>query len=118
MLRDLDLHPVYDSAEYNLVQDLVAPLLMQSHEYWRGVGFFTSGWLRTACQGILGLVSNGGRARIVTSPVMQRTDWEALQVGDRAKQDRALHDMLAQHVMDLGRALAQDNTERARMDGR
>jgi len=39
---------------------------------------------------------------------MQRTDWEALQVGDRAKQDRALHDMLAQHVMDLGRALAQD----------
>ena len=37
MLRDLELLPVYDSAEHDLVQDLIIPLLSQSQEYWRGV---------------------------------------------------------------------------------
>ena len=43
MLRELDLLPVYDSAEVDLMDDLIIPLLQQSQQYWRGVGFFTSG---------------------------------------------------------------------------
>lgn len=109
MLRDLVLHPVYDSAECDLVQDLIAPLLKESNEYWRGVGFFTSGWLKTACKGIVRLVSNGGMARIVTSPVMQKADWEALQVGDNAKRDSVLRDILREQVADLTRALSQNS---------
>ncbi len=108
MLRDLELHPVYDSAEYDLVQDLIVPLLAESHEYWRGVGFFTSGWLRTACKGIVKLVGNGGTARIVTSPLMQQADWEALQVGDSARCDSVLRDILREHVADFSRALSKD----------
>jgi superfamily II DNA or RNA helicase len=108
MLRGLELHPVYDSAEHDLVQDLIAPLLGESHEYWRGVGFFTSGWLRMACKGIVKLVRNGGTAHIVTSPMMQKADWEALQMGDSAKRDSVLRDILREHVRDLARALSQD----------
>jgi len=108
MLRDLELHPVYDSSQYDLVQDLIVPMLAESHEYWRGVGFFTSGWLKTACKGIVELVSNGGTARIVTSPLMQKADWEALQVGDSAKRDSVLREMLREHVADLSRALSKD----------
>ena len=109
MLRDLVLQPVYDSSEYDHVQDLIAPLLAESHEYWRGVGFFTSGWLKTACKGIVRLVSNGGMARIVTSPLMQKADWEALQFGDNAKRDSVLRDILREQVADLTRALSQDS---------
>lgn len=108
MLRDLELHPVYDSAECDLVLDLITPLLAESHEYWRGVGFFTSGWLRTACNGIVKLVSNGGTAHVVTSPLMQKADWEALQVGDSARRDGVLRDMLREHVADLTHALSKD----------
>lgn len=108
MLRDLELHHVYDSAECDLVQDLIVPLLAESNEYWRGVGFFTSGWIRTACKGIVKLVSNGGTAYIVTSPLMQKGDWEALQIGDIAKQDSVLRNMLREHVADLARALSQN----------
>lgn len=108
MLRDLELQPVYDSAEYDLVQDLIVPLLAESREYWRGVGFFTSGWLRTACKGVLELVNNGGTAHVVTSPLMQKADWEALQVGDRARRDKVLRDLLREHVADLARSLTDD----------
>lgn len=108
MLRNLDLHPVYDSADYDLVKDLITPLLGESHEYWRGVGFFTSGWLQNACKGIVDLVCNGGVARIVTSPIMQKEDWEALQAGDQAKRDCILRDMLREHVLDLSNALSKD----------
>lgn len=108
MLRHLELHPVYDSAEYDLIQDLVTPLLSESREYWRGVGFFTSGWLRMACEGIVHLVNNGGKAHIVTSPVMEKTDWEALQAGDRARRDRAFRNLLSKHVANLAGALSKD----------
>jgi len=101
MLRDLELHHVYDSAEYDLVKDLITPLLSESCEYWRGVGFFTSAWL-------VKLVSNGGIARIVTSPLMQKADWETLQMGDRAKRDSIMRDMLRKHVADLVGALSTD----------
>ena len=108
MLRDLKLAPVYDSAECDLVQDLIAPLLAESREYWRGVGFFTSGWLRTACEGIVALVANGGAGRVVTSPIMQKDDWAALQTGDNATRDTVLRDVLREHVADLSRALSKD----------
>ncbi len=108
MLTDLQLHPVYDSADYDLVKDLMAPLLCESIEYWRGVGYFTSGWLRTACQGIQALVENGGSARIVTSPILQQQDWEALQTGDAAKQDDTLKAILRQQVKELSYSLSKD----------
>ncbi len=108
MLRDLKLAPVYDSAECDLVQDLIAPLLAESREYWRGVGFFTSGWLRTACNGIVALVENGGIGRVVTSPIMQKDDWAALQTGDNATRDAVLRDILREHVEDLSNALSKD----------
>ena len=48
MLRELELKPVYDSAEYDLIEDLIVPILKQSKHYRRGVRFFTSGWLKLA----------------------------------------------------------------------
>jgi len=54
------------------------------------------------------LINNGGTAHIVTSPLMQKVDWEALQIGESAKRDNVLRDMLRGHVADLARALSQD----------
>ena len=65
MLKDLNLLPVYDSAEYDLVHDLIVPLLQNSKLYLRGVGYFTSGWLRLAVEGVTGLIDNGGTAGLL-----------------------------------------------------
>ncbi len=59
MLCDLDLLPVYDSSNYDLINDLQVPLLKNSSSYLRGVGYFTSGWLRLVVNGLKDFVENG-----------------------------------------------------------
>ncbi len=75
MLRKLNLLPVYDSSEYDLIHDLIVPLLRNSTSYLRGVGFFTSGWLKLAAHGLTKLIQNGGKAKIVISPILEKSDW-------------------------------------------
>ncbi len=108
MLKDLNLLPVYDSAEYDLIRDLIVPLLQNSKLYLRGVGFFTSGWLRLAVEGVTGLIENSGAARIIISPILERSDWEAFQLGEEAKYNEMLKDVLEKHVVDIAATLKKD----------
>jgi superfamily II DNA or RNA helicase len=108
MLKDLDLHPVYDSESYDLIRDLQVPLLLQSSDYLRGVGFFTSGWLRLAAQGLAAFVTSGGSARIVVSPILDKADWEALKFGESAKNNFILREVLSRNIKDLAVTLEND----------
>lgn len=108
MLRDLLLLPVYDSAEYDLVRDLQVPLLRNSSDYLRGVGFFTSGWLRIASSGLADFVSRHGKVRFVVSPSLESKDWDALQHGEEAKIDPFLLSILQNQVLELKRSLETD----------
>jgi superfamily II DNA or RNA helicase len=108
VLRELDLQPVYDSSEYDLVKDLMVPLLQHSKMYVRGVGFFSSGWLRVAADGIVGLIENGGRARYVISPILEEKDWEAFKAGNAAQRDDALKSILRRNIRELREGLEKD----------
>lgn len=108
MLKELSLQPVYDSECYDLIRDLQVPLLLQSKDYLRGVGFFTSGWLRLAAQGMATFVAGGGSARIVVSPILDEADWEALKFGEIAKTDAVLRETLAKSIEDLAINLEND----------
>ena len=111
MFRDLDLRPVYDSSEYDLILDLIVPLLSHAKEYYRGVGFFTSGWLQVASEGVVQFVEHGGIARIIMSPIMQKGDWEAFQLGVKAREDETLHSVLQKSIEDLARSLKRDTLD-------
>jgi len=108
MLRDLNLKAVYDSSKYHLVKDLMVPLMKESIRYDRGVGYFTSGWLREASRGMVDLIENGGVARIVMSPIISKEDWEAMQKGDAAKRNKILHKILSREVDDLGKIMEEE----------
>lgn len=108
MLRELNLLPVYDSSEYNLVKELIIPLLSNCKLYYRGVGFFTSGWLRLASEGLSDLVENGGKGKIVMSPIMEESDWNALKVGVKAKQNEILKEILRRNIGDIKLSLTTD----------
>lgn len=66
-----------------------------------GVGFFSSGWLRLVAQGLLPFAANGGQARIITSPILNEADWEALQRGAEARIDPVLRDVLSRNLVEL-----------------
>jgi superfamily II DNA or RNA helicase len=108
MLRDLQLLPVYDSASCDLIREVQVPLLGNSADYLRGVGYFSSGWLRVAAEGIARLVSRGGQARFAVSPILQTDDWEALRRGEEAARDETLRAILARNVVDLRDSLESD----------
>lgn len=108
MLKDLNLLPVYDSSEHDLIRELQVPLLKNSIDYLRGVGFFTSGWLKIASEGVATLIENGGKARIIISPIMEKGDWEALQVGEDARHNIELKDLLESKINDLRDSLEKD----------
>lgn len=108
MLKDLQIPSVLDTSSADLIADLFVPLLRESVRYDRGVGYFSSGWFRIAAQGMAGFAANGGRARWVTSPILDPADWEALQTGDAARTDPLLYVRLQAALQDMEKTLAGD----------
>lgn len=98
---DLDLPRVIDSSSDDLIEDFYIPLLSRATQYRRGVGYFTTTWVRSAARGIADLVENGGTAQWIMSPILEEEDWQALLKGDRAKVDEVLRESLEQTITDL-----------------
>lgn len=97
-----------DTSGADLIKDFFEPALASSDSYSRGVGFFSSAWLRAASKGMATFASRGGFARWVTSPILQQGDWDALMLGEQAKTDEILHAALVRNVQDLEGSLQKD----------
>jgi len=109
MLKDLNLKHVYDSTVDDIMKDLVIPLLENSTIYYRGVGYFTSGWLKLSSEGLASFVENGGRANYIVSPILKKEDWEAIKLGNEALINEALKKSLLESIKDLADSL-RNNT--------
>jgi hypothetical protein len=69
-LTQLSLPPILDTSSADLIEDFFIPALAHAARYDRGVGFFSSGWLRIAARGMVPFAANGGRGRWITSPIL------------------------------------------------
>ncbi len=107
-LKSLQLPLTIDTSSADMAADFYAPALSVSIGYDRGVGFFSSGWLRLAAQGMAQFAANGGRARIITSPILNEADWEALEQGTEAQVNPILRQALARNLADLEKTLEED----------
>jgi len=107
-LQDLRIPAVMDTSGHDLTAEFFVPLLSNSVYYDRGVGFFSSSWLRINCKGMVAFANNGGRARWVTSPILDEADWEALLAGNTARSDPQLHSVLRRNITDLAETLERD----------
>ncbi|MCK2156413.1 DEAD/DEAH box helicase family protein [Exiguobacterium sp. 17-1] len=105
MLDSLNLKAVYDTTTDNISKDLIIPLLKNSVDYKRGVGFFTSSWLSINLNGILEFIENNGHATIITSPNLENIDVEALAYGERAKESATLYEVLFKEVENMSRKM-------------
>lgn len=89
----------------DLAELFYEPALALAVRYDRGVGFFSSGWLRMVSSGLTQFAANGGQARIITSPILDPRDWEALQRGDAARTNPTLLDGIIKNIDDLADTL-------------
>jgi len=90
-----------DTSSSDLITDFFIPVLRNSVKYDRGVGYFSSGWLRIAAKGMVKFATNGGRASWVTSPVLSKEDWQALSMGDEARTNPVIHAAIERNIIDL-----------------
>lgn len=107
-LRELESKPLYNTSTDAVERQFLIPALQRSVRYDRGVGFFSSAWLRRVSHGLVALAENGGIARIVASPILSSQDWAALRQGIDAQSDPTLHAALAKSIEDLASDLTQD----------
>lgn len=107
-LRDHVWPLTLDTSSADLVKEFFAPVLNIALRYDRAVGYFSSGWLKTAAPGMVQFATNGGKGRWVTSPILEEADWEALHSGDAARRDPALHEALGRNIKNLAETLEKD----------
>jgi len=106
-LGNLDTISSLNTSTNRLIECFYEPALSCSTAYDRGVGYFTSNWLRMAAKGLAIFAVNGGRARFIVSPHMSPEDWAALSQGEAAKLDSKLREALEKVVDELPSALEE-----------
>ncbi len=98
---DLHLPRVIDTSSTDFINEFYIPLLSRSDRYQRGVGYFTTNWVRSAARGLAELAHNGGTSQWIVSPNLQESDWEILEHGNKAKRDEILKKSLDRTISNL-----------------
>lgn len=98
---ELNIPRVIDTSSSDLMEEFYIPLLSQSALYRRGVGYFTTNWVRSAARGLAELAEKGGTVQWIMSPKLYEKDWETLQKGSDAMQDEVLQESLEEQISDL-----------------
>ena len=90
MLRDLQLKPVYTSADDDLLNDFYLPSLSQAIRYDRAVGYFSASLISIATQGISALVERNGKMRLIIGASLEPEEANAINKGylDRSSVER------------------------------
>jgi superfamily II DNA or RNA helicase len=109
MLRSLSsqIKPSYRTGRDDLVDGFYTPCLEQSSFYRRAAGYFTSSGLALAARGVAALVKNGGRMRLVASPILENGDVEALRAGSEER-ETILRRVVARSLGDIEDLIVRD----------
>lgn len=107
-LRDLPTETELGTSTSRLIEQFYAPALSKSVSYDRGVGYFTSAWLRMAADGLVQLAANGGKARILASPKLDPDDCAAIIRGVDARGNVQLLNSLKEAISELSADLSSN----------
>ena len=91
MLRAHTWKRKYTREDGDLVERFYVPALESAKRYDRLTGYFKAGALRLAARGVVGLVRNEGRMRLVTGCTLDRTEIEAILEGERLRDQVERH---------------------------
>lgn len=80
-LNEINLRPVYNSSEHDLINEFYFPCLRNSSHYDRAVGYFRSSILLLVGLPLFQFVSKGGLIRVICSPDLSEEDINAIVSG-------------------------------------
>lgn len=97
-LSDLQLEPSYHKGDDDIAQEFYLPCMERSVRYDRAIGFFKSSIYLIAWDSLRVFVDNGGKMRIICSPVMAEADSEAIEKGYQARSDEQIASSLQETI--------------------
>jgi superfamily II DNA or RNA helicase len=107
-LKQLFIPIALNTSKDSLIETFFVPCLQNSIKYDRGVGYFSSSWLRESFKGMNDFAKQKGKARWITSPILSKEDWDALLLGNIAKDDEIIKKSLIKVLLDLEKSLQKD----------
>ncbi|MCY7949369.1 DEAD/DEAH box helicase family protein [Bacillus inaquosorum] len=97
-----------NTSDNNFSLEFYDPCLKWANKYDRGVGYFTSSWIRSNAYGLSNFAANGGTARWITSPIIDERDLDALSKGLIEPEDIDLVSTLKEEVRLLQEYLEEE----------
>ena len=93
-LADLQLKQAYHKPEDDIAQAFYLPGVSAARQYDRAVGFFSSTIFLLAWPSLQTFVANGGKMRLICSPVLADADYDAMRAGYDDRADAAAADAI------------------------
>lgn len=81
MLRDIQLNISYTSEEDDIYESFFIPVLANSVEYKRAVGYYSLGVLLNTPAAMSGIIENNGKIKIIFSKIVSKFDFNAIKDG-------------------------------------
>ena len=101
-LKDLDnaLPTNLSTGNRDPYKEIVIPCLKEANRFLMGSGFFDSGWIDLAKEGLVEFVKNGGKMVLLTSVKVGEDEFVSFQKGEKAKTDKILEDILVKNAVE------------------
>ncbi|CAN7384630.1 DEAD/DEAH box helicase family protein [Devosia sp. LjRoot16] len=100
-LRELDVQRAYHKGKDDIATDFYLPAIATARRYDRAVGYFSSSIFLLAWPSLKRFVSNGGRMRLICSPVLSEQDELAMRQGYSEQADLELGDTIKKQFAEL-----------------
>ncbi|MCM3398212.1 DEAD/DEAH box helicase family protein [Oceanobacillus profundus] len=81
--KSLRLLREYRTGNNDVISDFFVPVLEKSREYNRAVGYFTTDALINLSEGIIGLIKNKGKIKVIASPHLLESDMQSFVMGSK-----------------------------------
>ena len=88
-LIEIPLRRAYHKPEDDIARDFYLPAVAVSNAYDRAVGYFSSTIFLLAWPSLKAFVTNGGKMRLICSPVLSDADHDAMREGYSERADEA-----------------------------
>lgn len=100
-LRDHKFHPDYNKTDNDIAEDFYLPAMRSSCQYDRISGYFGSTVYIIAWSALQQFVDNGGRMRIICSPVISDADKDAMTEGFSAQNNKIIQESMARELQEM-----------------
>lgn len=111
-LKDLDavLPTNLSTGNSDPYKEIVIPCLKEANRFLMGSGFFDSGWIDLAKEGLVEFVKNGGKMVLLTSVKVGEEEFESFQKGEKAKTDKILENILVKNAVETAQKSGKEWT--------